>query len=266
MDCSVCGAPSGLDPLCGSHKRVLSTCSDLTPEQIRTRLPPDPQVALIDMFGAAHPLPEMARIGRDPATCDLAVLHASVSSQHTALSIAGGIVTIADLGSLNGTFVDDQRIGQTSMPARELLLRVGVVSFMLCPDVLGPVGPAPLVRRTVPRGSKKAQVAFVAHGTRWELTVTGEAASLAGDKGEIGLSLMEGRLLRVLLDRSADPAYLASGELVHELGFGARAADSENVRELVRRLRRKLEAFGMGDLIESRRNAGYRIAPHARRV
>ena len=35
MDCSVCGVASGVDPLCSTHKRVLSTCTDLTPEQVR---------------------------------------------------------------------------------------------------------------------------------------------------------------------------------------------------------------------------------------
>jgi hypothetical protein len=223
-------------------------------------------MALVDMFGTVHPLPEVARIGRDPDSCDLAVLHASISSQHALVSLADGALTVADLGSLNGTFVDEERVERRAFDPRDCLLRIGVVSFALCPDVLDPIGPAPMARRTVPRGGKRPVVAFAVNDRRWDLSLGAEGAALAGEGGEIGLSTMEGRLLRVLLDRCDDPDFLPSSELVHELGFGARAADGENVRELVRRLRRKLDAFGMAALVESRRKAGYRIARHVRRL
>ena len=263
MECSICGNPSGPGALCTTHKRVLSTCADLTPEQIRSRRPDHPAMGLVDAFGVTHAVPSVARVGRDPDACDLAILHASISSNHAMLSIADGVITIVDHDSLNGTWVEGARITRQTVETSGAHVRFGAVSFILCPDALDPAGAAPMGRLTVPRGSKSSRIGFAVNGVRWELSVMGDGATITGPAGELALSLMEGRLLALLLSRSQEPDFLPSADLVGEIGFGARAADGDNVRELVRRLRRKVESFGLGDLIESRRNAGYRIARHA---
>lgn len=260
MDCSVCGKPSGHHALCGSHRRMLATCSDLTPEQIRSSEPSAPLLGLIDMFGVTHLLPAKARVGRDPDTCEVAILHASISLSHALLTAAGDRITIHDQKSLNGTFVGNERVSTRTLQARDGLVRFGAVSFMMTPDAIDRLAGAPHGRRTVPRAGKGSRVTLLAHGTRWELSIGGEGARLAGGQHEVALSLMEGRLLGALLARSANTEFLSSAALVSELGFGSRAPDGENVRELVRRLRRKLDAVGLGDLVVSRRRAGYRIA------
>jgi hypothetical protein len=242
---------------------MLSTCSDLTPEQVRARASEAPRFALVDLFGVVHLLPSSARIGRDPDVSDLAILHASISSHHAQVGISGDTITILDQGSLNGTFVGGERVSERTLAAeQDTLIRFGAVSFLLCPDALGWSGPAPAGRRTVPRGDRGSRLAVVVRGVRWELSMMDESGALAGEGREIALSRMEGRLLGALLARAGEDRFLPTGELVCELGFGPRTADGENVRELVRRLRRKLDPLGLGDLIESRRQAGYRIARH----
>ena len=263
MDCSVCGAPAGTEALCSSHRRLLSTCSDLTPEQLRARTAAVPRFGLVDMFGVAHLLPASAQIGRDPDTCDLAILHASISSNHALVAVSGDTIAIRDRGSLNGTFVGGERVSERTLDAaQDTPVRFGAVSFLLCPDPLSWPGPAPAGRRTVPRADRSSRVALLVRGARWELSMMGDSSALAGEGRQIVLSRMEGRLLGALLARAGEERFLATAELVCELGFGPRAADGENVRELVRRLRRKLDPGGLGDLIESRRQAGYRIARH----
>ena len=74
-----------------------------------------------------------------------------------------------------------------------------------------------------------------------------------------------GGLLQLLVERRrtvTDPelAYVAWHEIADALSFRSVQADSENVRELVHRVRRKLGAVQADDLIESKRGVGYRLA------
>lgn len=265
MDCSVCAAASGADPLCPFHRRLLATCPDLTPEQIRTRrLAQPPTFGLIDAFGLVHPLAGSATVGRNPDACDVAVLHASVSSEHARIIVTEETVTIEDLGSLNGTFVDDQRVGRTTIAGAEVRVRFGAVSFVVSLDAVRPSGKV-AVGRTVPHGGAGSVGALTVGESRWTLSLGNGDALLEGEGGRLALSLMEGRLLCALLERAGVGVrdFVATSELVAAVGFGSRAADNENIRELVRRLRRKLQKVDLGDLIESRRNAGYRLAEHA---
>lgn len=266
MDCPVCGTASGLEPLCGTHRRALATATALTPEQLRVRRPPAAaSVALVDVFGVVHPLGDEAVIGRDPAASDLAIVHPSVSSKHARLTTTADALEIVDLGSLNGTFVEGVRVEKKTIPLAPTHLRFGEVSLILCPDAV-PGAPArgADARRTVPSPERLDRLAVAIDGVRWELTLAADGAGLASVGARLELSSMEGRLLRLLLSRAGDDDFVPSAELVGALGFGSRAADSDNVRELVRRLRRKLDEAGLGELIESRRNAGYRVAPRVR--
>ena len=61
-------------------------------------------------------------------------------------------------------------------------------------------------------------------------------------------------------------AFVRGSELADSLGFQSIDADDENVRELVLRVRRKLRSIGGDHLIETRRNAGYRLAGSLRRA
>jgi DNA-binding response OmpR family regulator len=76
---------------------------------------------------------------------------------------------------------------------------------------------------------------------------------------------MEFGLLQLLVERrravtDTELAYVAWHEIADALSFRSVQADSENVRELVHRVRRKLGNVQADDLIESKRGVGYRLA------
>lgn len=104
-------------------------------------------------------------------------------------------------------------------------------------------------------------------------TAAGQVVELAGHEtggtaraGDtvITLARMEFSLLAVLAERrrrvrDPDRAYVPWAELAGSLEFRSVGADSDNVRELVRRVRRKLSIAGLDDLIDSRQGIGYRL-------
>lgn len=57
------------------------------------------------------PLPARCLIGRAPV-CDLVLSSRDASSQHASLQWTGSLWELHDLGSKNGTFVDEQRLGR----------------------------------------------------------------------------------------------------------------------------------------------------------
>ncbi|MCE9577217.1 MAG: helix-turn-helix domain-containing protein [Deltaproteobacteria bacterium] len=101
-------------------------------------------------------------------------------------------------------------------------------------------------------------------GTRLEFA--GHANGGLARVGEqvVPLARMEYHLLQVLVARrrtTPDPerAFMAWTELAEALSFRSAGAESDNVRELVRRVRKKLATLGHRDLIESRQGIGYRL-------
>ena len=73
--------------------------------------------------------------------------HPLVSRQHCELFEANGQLMVRDLGSLNGTFVNNQRITESPLPPGELLT-IGTVTFRAMydahPDSHSPAGAGPL--------------------------------------------------------------------------------------------------------------------------
>ena len=104
-------------------------------------------------------------------------------------------------------------------------------------------------------------------------TAAGRVVELAGHEtggvakaGDtvIALAKMEFSLLTVLAERrkrvrDPDRAYVPWAELAASLEFRSVGADSDNVRELVRRVRRKLSIAGLESLVDSRQGIGYRL-------
>lgn len=66
-------------------------------------------------------------IGRGKGT-NIILQHPLVSRQHCELFESSGQLMVRDLGSLNGTFVNNQRVTESPLPAGELLT-VGTVTF-----------------------------------------------------------------------------------------------------------------------------------------
>jgi pSer/pThr/pTyr-binding forkhead associated (FHA) protein len=79
-------------------------------------------------------------IGRDK-DCGLGPMSDFVSRQHCVLTLADDRLTIRDLGSKNGTFVNGDRVGQTPTDLTHGAL-VSVGDFIFQIDLLSPVIPA----------------------------------------------------------------------------------------------------------------------------
>ena len=67
---------------------------------------------------------ERLTVGRDPDVCDITLMDPAVSRKHCSLSKEGGRVRVEDLGSSNGTFVNDNRV-ETAELRRGDKLRFG---------------------------------------------------------------------------------------------------------------------------------------------
>jgi pSer/pThr/pTyr-binding forkhead associated (FHA) protein len=73
-------------------------------------------------------------IGRDP-TCGIVLSHPSVSRFHAQLAIQGTTISVQDLGSRNGTYVDAQRVDSSPLAVGQ---KLGVGSVVFAVEVLGP--------------------------------------------------------------------------------------------------------------------------------
>ncbi|HXG46463.1 MAG TPA: FHA domain-containing RING-H2 finger protein [Methylomirabilota bacterium] len=86
--------------------------------------------------------PGVTRIGRSPEN-DLPILHATVSSFHCEMVVTDGSVIVRDLGSTNGTFIDNHKVAEQTLAAGQML-RLGDVELVLDP------GPARVAIPTLP--------------------------------------------------------------------------------------------------------------------
>jgi DNA-binding CsgD family transcriptional regulator len=72
-------------------------------------------------------------VGRSSG-CDLVVPHVSVSRRHAELQVLGDCVTVVDLDSRNGTFVDDARIKSSSLAVGQKVTFGGVPFLLMSED------------------------------------------------------------------------------------------------------------------------------------
>lgn len=120
--------------------------------------PADDSFSLISVHSAltdrAYPLgAEATTIGRDSNTSDVVVTGPTISRQHCRVIISSGRVMLEDLGSSNGTFVNQTRIEGSTV------LNDG--------DVIGLGGPKPDYLRLQLAGSEEASVRFVPAKDGW---------------------------------------------------------------------------------------------------
>ena len=264
VTCVLCTSPRSIGVLCTAHG-VAIAAPGITSEQIFSRVQ-TPVAALVDAWGCAHPIADGTRIGRDPMV-EMAVLHASVSAEHATLKLVGDTWHVVDHSSRNGTEIDGTRVTDAAITAGATL-RLGDVKFYFWAD--------PLPRLDAPRGSgrtaptRRDELVFSARvttprGHLLDLRQRVDGGVLRIAESSIELAAMEFGLLQLLVERrrqvpDAELAYVAWHEIADALAFKSVQADSENVRELVHRVRRKLGAVQADDLIESKRGVGYRLA------
>ena len=262
--CALCSFVATRGYLCEAHAKAI-TAHSITSEQIVGTIAEGP-ATLIDSWGTPLPLAPKTVIGRDASSCQIHLLHPSVSSVHATIARDGARWTIEDAKSRNGTFVDDEKVA-TEVLSPGARLRFGDVSMYFFDQTLAPLARPEGPGRTAP--TRKDQLVFSARlrtpgGTRIELSQRFEGGIVRANDSLIDLGKLEFRLLQVLTEarrNAADPelAFVSWSQIAERLEFRSYEADSENVRELVRRVRRKLQNAGVDDLIESKHGVGYRV-------
>ncbi len=278
--CLRCGAEIRLGGLCGPHAEAIATCSDVTAEQIVGRTLSEASACLIDQWGNTHPLGERSLVGRLQNECAVTILHHSISAIHAQIEQSGGQGKpgdrtgsgggwrVVDRGSLNGTYLEGEAVRSAPLHDGERV-RFGSVSFYFSSHRLPATRHSPGAGYTVP--TKQRDIAFQAKVTSEKGAELALAQRAAGgivriaDDTALEFARLEFALLKILAERrlqTADPelSFVSSQELSDLLEFKSAEADAENVRELVRRVRRKLRAEGIDDLIESRQGVGYRLS------
>jgi hypothetical protein len=264
ISCLLCSSPRTIGVLCTSHGVAIAS-PGITSEQIFSRVQA-PVASFVDAWGSAHGISDGSKIGRDPRV-DLAVLHASVSSEHATIKQVGGKWTIADNSSRNGTEVEGTRVTEKELAPGQTI-RLGDVKFYFWNDALPKSEPPRGQGRTAP--TRRDELVFSARvvtprGHSLDLRQRVDGGVLRIGETSIELAAMEFGLLQLLVERrrtvsDAELAYVAWHEIADALSFRSVQADSENVRELVHRVRRKLGGVQADDLIESKRGVGYRLA------
>ena len=239
----------------------------MTPEQLTSRRSAG-IASFIDSWGAVWPLGDPTLVGRTGQESDLTILHSSVSASHARLQRVNGVWYAQDRGSRNGTAIDGTRIDKEAPLHDGCRVRFGEVELYFVdrelPHGRTPTGPG----RTTP--SRKDRIAFAAQleaegSEPIQMTQRVEGGVVKQGDRQADLARLEFALLRELAVSSRDAetpelAYMAWPMVAERLDFRSHEADSENVRELVRRVRRKLQQAGLPDLIESRHGLGYRLA------
>lgn len=268
--CLQCGVEIRLGGLCPAHAEQVATCSDVTAEQIVSRPPGEPLASLIDQWGNTHTLGARAVIGRVANDCTVAILHHSVSALHAQIELKAtqGGWHVHDRGSLNGTRLNETVV-RTSPVTDGDRLRFGDVSFFFCSHRLPAMRLTQGAGLTVP--SKQRDLAFSARvqdaaGKEMSLVQRSRGGIVRLDEDTtLELARLEFALLQALAEKrmqASDPelAFMTADDILDALDFRGEVTTGDNVRELVRRVRRKLRAEGLDNLIESRQGVGYRLA------
>jgi len=273
MSCLVCREHRETTGVaCAECLEELAPTIAITPEQISVRGVHPTPAALVDPWGRLHRLHRRTMIGREHEDEGLRILDATISRRHAVLELRGDTWTLKDLGSSNGTYVEDCSFG-TVMPIRDgERIRFGSLAFFFLDDV----GAAPQVDASLD--------GFTVRGPVVEKTkdlprldvkdITVELREPTGGGGGVGiidgkpvqLTLPQFELVSILYQRArvgseheSIRGFVHPTELIRSLSLESAVPSEDHVRQLVRRLRRVLFKAGIENVIESRYGAGYRL-------
>jgi hypothetical protein len=282
MTCCICArAERRFGVLCSDCRDALVGSIPITGEQIRSDQGPYSDAALIDIWGGVHRLSIDTTIGRalDPSL--FSIFDSSISRTQARIARGPDGWTIQDLASANGSYVDGQPAkGPLALRTRSVV-RLGFLKFYFVelapalPTTLDDIGQT--ARPGPPLVLDKKQVEEL--GAREVTFKLSEPSGGGAGVVEVGgipvhLTLAQYELVSRLVARMVAAAnepepgrgFISSDELAGVLSLDSQRPDDDNVRQLVRRVRRVLEKAGVGDLIESRYGLGYRLSVTPRLV
>ncbi len=274
MSCLVCNEPRETTGVaCAECLEELALTIAITPEQVRVAGKQPTAAALVDPWGRLHRVHKRTLVGRELDDDGLVILDATISRKHACLELRGDTWTLRDLGSSNGTYVEDCSFG-TVMPIRDgERIRFGNLGFFFLDDVgaLPQVDATTLAGFTV-RGPVVVKTKEIERLQIKEIAVelrepTGGGGGLAVIDGKaVQLTLPQFELVSILYQRGRISTehedvrgFVHPTELVRLLSLESAVPSEDHVRQLVRRLRRVLFKAGITNVIESRYGAGYRL-------
>jgi pSer/pThr/pTyr-binding forkhead associated (FHA) protein len=285
--CPVCSTrPAEVGVLCEECRDELASPIKISQEQILTRVQSATTAALIDIWGRPHTLDAQSRIGRQVDDRGIAVLEPSVSRHHAEVTLKDNAWLVKDLGSANGTYIEDKLVEVETPAAAGDRIRFGHIAFYLVDDVarLPPPKSARTTTTTikpqnVPASNKHAQTKDgFAEEERTDVGLpemrfklhepTGGGGGLIEVDGkQVQLTTTQFELMALMINRMAAEAhqpelvrgFVRSSELIADLSWDTREPSENHVKQLVRRVRRALMKSEIGDLIESRHRFGYRL-------
>ncbi len=273
MICPVCRRqPAQIGVLCEDCRDELEPHGSISPEQVESRTTAPTSAVLIGPWGQPHRLDATMAIGRNlNAGPGITILEASVSRSHAELTRTDHGWVLVDLGTANGTYVDDVRITAPTALRDLARVRFGGVAFFFLADAPDLVAP--------PRGRDIGDTQPIARQTTVELPpllatrtfvflepTGGGGGVIEIDGKQVQLTIPQLELVRLLVDRMLsehdrpddERGFVHASELM-KLSLDAPEPGVDHVRQLVRRVRRALVKADIGDIIESRHGLGYRL-------
>ncbi|MDB4959732.1 MAG: domain containing protein [Myxococcales bacterium] len=262
--------------LCAECQEKLASPPSLAAEQLQVYSATPTGAALVDSWGRLHRLDPRANIGREVDGQGLAIREPSVSRRHATVTFENKQWTLRDLGSSNGTFVNDDRLDEPTVLSDGDRLGFGEIELYFVPDTGGFPGTelgwltSPTVRplrRTLKEPPENpATPRFVTF--KLHEPTGGGGGFLEIDGKQIQLTTVQLEFMALLIARMSAGSEIAheirgfvrSTELVENLSWETSEPSENHVKQLVRRLRRVFIKAGIGDLIESRHRSGYRLA------
>lgn len=284
MRCFACdGEEANRGVLCRRCGSDLLGVERLCPEQLQLTTAKEGKHThgwLVDGFGRPHPLrwtsPESAiLIGRD-MRCDVAILDVGASQLHAELryGVQSGAWFIVDRGSRNGVFVNGERVERSWLEGGDRLFFGNSVGFLfLDADDERDARADAFLQRAAEMAHPMATLKDATLGASLEGALTLQEAE-GGGVARIGdnvvqLSLLQFELLSFLQQRRREQAngdnrdtagFVASKTLLaSNLSFETTQPTITNLKRLVRSVRNKFTMAGLGEVIESRQNLGYRL-------
>jgi hypothetical protein len=275
VTCSICRRNlASVGVLCEDCCDELATADAISPEQISTHGTDATHAAFVDVWGRLHPLDPVTTVGRRCQTFTL--LDPSVSRQHATIAQAAERWVMSDLDSANGTFVDDVRITEPTRLRDGAKIRFGQLAFFFIED--SSHIPATRPRRSISQtirapsepGASSATLEIPAQSRRRVAFKLHEATGGGGfieiDGKQLQLTIPQLELVallvrKMLADAGTDDdirGFVQTADL-RTLSLDAVEPDFDNVRQLIRRVRRAMIKADIGDIIESRQGLGYRL-------
>ena len=291
--CPVCRQrPAEVGVLCEECRDELSSPIRISPEQVLRHGDHPTLGALVDLWGRPHALDADMHVGRQVEGPGVAVLEPSVSRLHARIQLAPAGWTVTDLGSANGTYIDDVLLETPSVIRDGDRLRFGHIAFYFIDDTTRL--PEPCVNRTATLDIRiertlapptayapaarigHAEIDAVEESTDVGLPTmsfklhepTGGGGGLIEvDRKQVQLTTTQFELMALMIRRMASErhqpeivrGFVRSSELIADLSWDTRDPSENHVKQLVRRVRRALMKSEIGDLIESRHRFGYRL-------